>query len=137
MLAEVMQRRHVDLIDVGAFLAIHFDVDEEIVHHLRGCRVLEALVRHDVTPMAGGVADRKQDRLVGALCLGECLGSPWPPVDGVVLVLEQIGAGLAGETVFVGRNGGIGRHSITMPDSVVGSVREPNNHRWMVGCGSM
>ena len=57
MLAEVMQRRHVDLIDVGAFLAIHFDVDEEIVHHLRGCRVLEALVRHDVTPMAGGIAD--------------------------------------------------------------------------------
>jgi hypothetical protein len=58
-------------------------------------------------------------------------------VDGVVLVLEQIGAGLVGETVFVGRNGGIGRHSITMPDSVVGSVRESNNHRWMVGCGSM
>ena len=69
--------------------------------------------------------------------LGERFGSPWPPVDGVVLVLQQIGAGLAGETVFVGRNGGIGRHLITMPGSAVGSAREPNNHRWMVGCGSM
>ena len=55
--AEMMQCRHVDLIDVGAFFAVHFDVDEEIVHHLRSCRVLEALVRHDVTPMAGGIAD--------------------------------------------------------------------------------
>ena len=34
VLAEVMQRRHVDLIDVGTLLAIHFDVDEEVVHHL-------------------------------------------------------------------------------------------------------
>src|SRR5262245_17985743 len=121
----MMQRRHVDLIDVGAFLAVHFDVDEEIVHHLCGWRVLEALVRHDVTPMAGGVADREQDWLVGALCLGKRLGSPWPPVDGVVLVLQQIGTGLAGETVFVGWSGGIGRHSMTMPGSVVGSAREP------------
>ena len=28
LLAQMMQRRHVDLIDVGAFLAIDFDVDE-------------------------------------------------------------------------------------------------------------
>src|SRR5262249_24972376 len=113
LLGKMMQSRHVDLVDVGAFLAVHFDVDEEIVHHLRGWRVLEALVRHDVTPMAGGVADREQDRLVGALCLGERLGSPWPPVDGVVLVLQQIGTGLAGETVFVGWSGGSGRPCMT------------------------
>src|SRR5262249_14383407 len=82
-LAEVMQRRHVDLVDVGAFLAVHFDVDEEIVHHLRGCRVLEALVRHDVTPMAGGVTDREPDRPVGGTC----------PGDGPVCPLATIAGG--------------------------------------------
>ena len=63
-------------------------------------RVLEALVRHHVAPVAGGVADREQDRLVGALGLGERLRPPRPPVDGVVLVLQQVGAGLAGEAVL-------------------------------------
>src|SRR5215831_9096809 len=42
---------------VGAFLAVDFDVDEELVHYLRGRRILEALVCHDVTPMTGGIPD--------------------------------------------------------------------------------
>ena len=70
--------------------------------------VLEALVRHDVAPVAGGVADGEQDRLVGALGLGQRLGAPGPPVHGVVLVLQQIGAGLAGEAVFGGGGHGAG-----------------------------
>ena len=32
VLAEMVQRRHVDLIDVGTFFAVYFDVDEELVH---------------------------------------------------------------------------------------------------------
>ena len=63
--------------------------------------VLEALVRHDVAPVAGGVADREQDRLVGALGFGERLRPPRPPIDRIVLVLEQIGTRLVGEAVFV------------------------------------
>ena len=65
LLAEGMERRHVDLVDVGPLLAIDLDVHEKPVHHGGGCRVLEALVGHDVAPMAGGVADREKDRLVG------------------------------------------------------------------------
>ncbi len=106
VLAEVMQRRHVDLVDVGALLAVDFDVDEEIVHHRCGCRVLEALVRHDVAPMARGVADREQDRLVGTLGFGERVGAPRPPIDRIMLVLQQVRAGLAGQAVFVGGGGG-------------------------------
>ncbi len=106
VLAQVMQRRHVDLVDVGALLAVDFDVDEELVHHLRGGRVLEALVRHHVAPMAGGVADRQQDRLVTALGLRQRLGSPRPPVHRVVLVLQEIRARLASEAVLVGTDGG-------------------------------
>ena len=76
VLAQQMQRRHVDLIDVGALLAVDFDVDEQIVHHARGGVVLEALVRHDVAPMAGRIADREQDRLVAALGLRQRVAAP-------------------------------------------------------------
>ena len=108
----MVQRRHVDLIDVGAFFAVHFDIDEQVVHDLSDRRIFEALVRHDVAPVAGGIADREQNRLVGALGFGEGLGSPRPPVDRVVPVLQQIGTGLAGEPVFVGGVGGGGHVSV-------------------------
>ena len=103
VLTEVVQSRHVDLVDVGTLFAIHFDVDEQIVHDLRSFRVLETLVRHHMAPMAGRIADREQDRFVGALCFGERLGSPRPPVDRIVFMLKQVGARLVRETVLVGR----------------------------------
>ena len=43
-----------------------------------------------VAPMACGVADRQQNRLVFAACRGQCRLSPRIPVHGVVGVLEQI-----------------------------------------------
>ena len=64
VLAEQRQRMLVDLVEVRPLLAIDLDVDELRVHQLRDRRVLEALVGHDVAPVAGGVADREQDRLV-------------------------------------------------------------------------
>ena len=100
LLAEMMQRRHVDLIDVGAFLAVDFDVDEELVHHRGGRSVLEALMRHHVAPVTRRIADREQDRLVVALGLGQRVRPPRPPVDRVVLVLEKIRARLVREAVL-------------------------------------
>ena len=64
MLAHQVQRVHVDRVDIGPLLAIDLDVDEVLVHQRRDLRVLEALMRHHVAPVAGGVADRQQDRLV-------------------------------------------------------------------------
>ena len=78
LLAEMMQRRHVDLIDVGALLAVDFDVDEQLVHHRGGVGVLEAFVRHDMAPVAGGVADREQDRLAGTLAPRRAHPAPTP-----------------------------------------------------------
>ncbi len=100
LLAQMMQSRHVNLVDVGPLLAVDFDVDEQLVHHVRGCLILEALVRHDVAPVAGRIADRQQDRFAGRLRLRERVGSPRPPGNRVVLVLEQIRAGLASKPVF-------------------------------------
>ena len=51
----MVQRRHVDLVDVGPLFAIDFDVDEQLVHHARRFVVLKALVRHDMAPVAGRV----------------------------------------------------------------------------------
>ncbi len=101
LLAEEMQRVHVDLVDVGPLLAVDLDVDEQLVHHARRRLVLEALVRHHVAPVTSRVADREQDRPVGALRLGKRIRSPWPPVDRIVLVLQQIRRGLAGEAIGV------------------------------------
>ena len=57
LLAQMMQRAHVDLVDVGPLLAIDLDADEQLVHHVGNASVLETLVRHDVTPVARGIAD--------------------------------------------------------------------------------
>src|SRR6185437_3476202 len=101
LLAEQRQRVLVDGIEVGPLLAIDLDADEERVHQPGDRRVLEALMRHDVAPMAGGIADREQDRLVGRLGGGEHAGAPGLPMHRVVLVLQQVGAGFVGERVSV------------------------------------
>ena len=106
MLAQVMQRRHIDLIDVRPLLAIDFDVDEQLVHHGRGGGILKTLVRHDVAPVTGRVAHGEQNWSTGALGFRERLRAPGPPSDRVVFVLQEIRARLLGETVFV-RSGSV------------------------------
>src|SRR5581483_958112 len=65
---------------------------------------------HDVAPVARGVADRQQDRAVLGPRAGERLLAPRVPVHGVVPVLEQVRAGLAGEAVGAAARPGLGRH---------------------------
>src|SRR5262245_19897359 len=91
---------HVDLVDVWTLLAIDLDVDEVLVHHAGDLGILERLVLHHVAPVARRVADREEHGLVLGPGLRECLVAPGIPVDGVVGMLEQIGAGLACEPVF-------------------------------------
>ena len=89
----------VDLVQVRAFLAVDFHVHEQRVHRRGDVGVLEGFVRHHVAPVAGRVAYREQDRLL--LAARECkrLLPPRVPIHGVVRVLQQVGAGLAGEPV--------------------------------------
>src|SRR4051794_32140567 len=63
-----------------------------------------------MAPVAGRVADRDQQRDVAASRLLERLGSPLPPVDRVLCVLQQIRARSAGETVSACPS-----HSLTGP----------------------
>ncbi len=101
LLAELVQRAHVDRVDIGALLAVDLDVDEQLVHHRRGGVVLEALMGHHVAPMAGGVADRQQDRLAARAGLGQGRLAPGAPMHRIVLVLQQIRAGLVAQPVTV------------------------------------
>src|SRR5204862_2061850 len=111
-----------DLIDVGTLLAVDLDVDEQLVHHPRRRLVLKALMRHDVAPVAGGIADRQQDRLILLLGLGERFGPPWPPIHRIMLMLQKIGAGLAAKAVLVRRCAReITRHALLMLVGAVGS----------------
>ena len=80
-------RELIGAVEVGALLSIHLDVDEPLVHHVRGRLVLEGLVRHHMAPVARGIADGKKDRT--ALGAGDCEGSLTPrvPIDRIVGVL--------------------------------------------------
>ena len=90
---------HVDRIDVGTLLAVDLDVDEAFVHDPRRVVVLEGFVGHHVAPVAGRVPDRQEHRDVAPDRLVERLVAPRPPVDGVVGVLAQVGAGFLGQSV--------------------------------------
>ena len=91
----------VNLVEIGPFFAIDLDIDELLVHLHGGLRVLERLVGHDMAPVAGGITDRQQDRLVFAARFFQRFRAPRVPVDRVVGVLQQVGTGLAGEVVAV------------------------------------
>ena len=43
----------VDLVEVRPFFAVHFDVDEKLIHQCGSLRILERFVCHHMTPMAG------------------------------------------------------------------------------------
>ena len=78
----------VNLVQVWPFLPVNLDVDEQPVHDFGGFRVLKRFVRHDMAPVAGGIADAEQDGLVLFLCFLQGLVTPWIPIHGVVGVLE-------------------------------------------------
>jgi hypothetical protein len=99
MLAQFMQRGHIERVDIRALLAIHLDVHEQLVHEAGRLVVLEALMGHHMAPMTGGIAHRQQHGLVQSPRLGESGFSPGPPMHGIVLVLEEVGAGFFGKAI--------------------------------------
>ena len=68
--------RHVDGVEIGPLLPVDLDRDEPPGQVGRRRRVLEALVRHDVAPVARGVADGEEDRLVLLTGPAQCLVPP-------------------------------------------------------------
>ena len=96
---EDLARRHVDVVEIGSLLAVDLDRNHVLVDDRGDPRILEALPLHHVAPVAGGVADRDENRHVASSCLGERLVAPRPPAHRVAGVLEEIGTGLVAEAI--------------------------------------
>src|SRR4029453_8155269 len=86
-------------IDVWTLLAVDLDGDVALVQHRRDLLVVERLLLHHVAPVARRVADAEENRLALRAGLRERLVRPRVPVDGIVRVLAEVGAGLGRETV--------------------------------------
>ena len=71
-----LHRLHVQRVHVGALLAIDLHAHEALVHQLGGALVLEGLTLHHVTPVAGGVADRDEQRHVALSRQLQCAPGP-------------------------------------------------------------
>ena len=85
-------RRLADLVEIGALLAIDLHVDEVRIHDRSDVRVLERFVRHNVAPVARGIADGHEQRLVLGPGTPERFVAPRIPVDRILRVLREIGA---------------------------------------------
>ena len=120
--------RHVDGVEVGPLLPVDLDRDEPPGQVRRGRRVLEALVGHDVAPVARGVADGEEDRLVLVAGQAQGLVPPGEPLHRVVGVLAKIRAGLVGQVVH-------GRDARAL--SSIGPTRVPRARlgRWSLNSG--
>ncbi len=95
---------HVNLVEVGPFFAIHFNIDKPLVHELGDVWIGKDFALHDVAPITGGVSHRQENGFVFAARPFYGLGAPGIPLDGVVDVEQEVGAGFVGQVV--GRVGG-------------------------------
>ena len=94
-----LDEHHVDAVDIGAFFAIDFDGDERAIEDFRDSFVLEGLPFHHVAPVTGGISNGEEDGFVFGAGAGEGFFAPGEPVDGVVGVLEEVGAVFVDELV--------------------------------------
>ena len=101
-LREQLMRSLVNLVHIWPLFAVDFDIDEQLVHQFGRGLILKRLVGHDVAPVTGRVANREQYRFARLLCQFERLAAPRIPVDRIVGVLQQVGAGFVGEAVAHG-----------------------------------
>ncbi len=82
---------HVNVVNVGSFLPVHLDVDKVRIHLRGGLLVGECLTFHDMAPMASAVTNGDDDQPRLSLCPIPRGGTPWHPVDRVVLMLPEVG----------------------------------------------
>ena len=90
---------HVHVIDVGAFLPVHFDRHEMLLQIRGDLGILKRFVFHHMAPVAGGIADGEENRLVLTQRLLESLGAPWIPVDRIARMLQEVGTGRENQPV--------------------------------------
>jgi len=81
---------HVDLIQVGALLAVHLDADKVRVQQPGDLLILERFVCHHMAPMTGGVANAQKDGFVLGAGPQQGLLSPRIPVNRIASMLAQV-----------------------------------------------
>ena len=87
LLAQAMERCHIDAVDVRPLFAVDLDVDEARVHQSGGLGVLKAFVGHHMAPVAGRIAHGKQNGPVEFPGFLKGWLAPSVPVYWIVLVL--------------------------------------------------
>ena len=90
---------HVNLVQVGPLLPVHFDRNEMLVQETSHFLVLKTFVLHHMAPVAGSVTDAQKNGLVLVGGQTQRLRPPRVPVHGIVRVLQQIGAGRVDEAI--------------------------------------
>src|SRR6516225_4125495 len=101
LLCKSLHCLHIDVVYIGALFAVYFNGDKMLIHEASDVFILKGFVLHDMTPVAGGVADTEQDGFVLLLRFLQRFFAPWIPIHGVVRVLKQVRTCLVDEAVGV------------------------------------
>ena len=101
LLAHHRQGGHVNIIEIGALFTVQLDAHIMSVHQRRDLIVFKTLMRHDMAPVARGVADRQQHRHITPPRLVKNRLFPRLPVNRICHVLAQIRAGGRAQPVLV------------------------------------
>ena len=85
------QRIEISTIDIGPTFAIDLDRNKVAIEKVSDSTMIEALLFHHMTPVAGGITNRQEHRLVLRPGPGERWFSPGIPVHRIVRMLDQVG----------------------------------------------
>jgi hypothetical protein len=83
-----LAHRHVYAVYIRPLFAVNLYRDKIPVEYLCDFLVLEAFTLHDMTPVAGGIADGKEDGLVLRFGFFKGFVTPGIPVDRIICVLQ-------------------------------------------------
>ena len=82
---------HIHRINIRPFFPVDFNGDVVFVEDLCHLRIFKGFVRHDMAPVACGIANAEEDGFVLLFRPVQSLCTPGIPVYRVVLMLKQIG----------------------------------------------
>jgi hypothetical protein len=92
---------HINFVEIWTFLAVDLDIDEAIIHDLSDSLILKGLLFHDMAPVARGITDAEENGLILSFGPAEGLLSPGMPIHRVMRVLQEVGACLMNQTIYV------------------------------------
>ena len=90
---------HIHRVDIRPLLAVYLNAHIAAVEDIRRLRVLKGLVRHNMAPVAGGIAYAQEHRLILPPGLFKRLSAPRIPVHGIIPMLPEIGRAFVFQSV--------------------------------------